>query len=166
MTVTHPDMVRFFMTIPEAAQLVLQAGAMGKGGEIYVLHMGEPVRIVDLARDMVTLSGLRPGIDIEIVFTGKRPGEKLYEELSTEGEDIGDTAHPKIGIWKHRVADPEAVKKGIARLIDVADKLANGELQVELKRLVPEYDPDRRALSTTESQSELPADSPTSVTRP
>ncbi len=165
-TVTHPDMVRFFMTIPEAAQLVLQAGAMGKGGEIYVLHMGEPVRIVDLARDMVTLSGLRPGIDIEIVFTGKRPGEKLYEELSTEGEDIGDTAHPKIGIWKHRVADSEAVKKGIARLIDVADKLANGELQGELKRLVPEYDPDRRALSTTESQSGLPADSPTSVTHP
>jgi len=143
-TVTHPEMVRFFMTIPEAAQLVLQAGVMGKGGEIYVLHMGDPVKIVDLARDMITLSGLRPGVDIEIVFTGKRPGEKLYEELSSEGEDIGDTAHPKIGIWKHRVADPETVQRGIQRLIDVADKLANGELQRELARLVPEYSPDER----------------------
>ncbi|MCH9035173.1 MAG: polysaccharide biosynthesis protein [Planctomycetes bacterium] len=165
-TVTHPDMVRFFMTIPEAAQLVLQAGAMGKGGEIYVLHMGDPVRIVDLARDMVTLSGLRPGIDIEIVFTGKRPGEKLYEELSTEGEDIGDTAHPKIGIWKHRIADPDTVRRGIARLIDVADKLSNGELQAELKRLVPEYNPDRRELSTGESQCESSTDSSTSLTHP
>ena len=165
-TVTHPDMVRFFMTIPEAAQLVLQAGAMGKGGEIYVLHMGEPVRIVDLARDMVTLSGLRPGIDIDIVFTGKRPGEKLYEELSTEGEDIGDTAHPKIGIWKHRIADPDAVRRGIARLIDVADKLSNGELQAELQGLVPEYNPDRRELSTGESQCESSTDSSTSLTHP
>ncbi|MCH7995782.1 MAG: polysaccharide biosynthesis protein [Planctomycetes bacterium] len=141
-TVTHPDMVRFFMTIPEAAQLVLQAGAMGKGGEIYVLHMGDPVRIVDLARDMVTLSGLRPGIDIEIVFTGKRPGEKLYEELSTEGEDIGDTAHPKIGIWKLRSEDPQAMRKGIERLLAAADTASNEALQAELKLLVPEYTPD------------------------
>ncbi|MCZ6766923.1 MAG: nucleoside-diphosphate sugar epimerase/dehydratase, partial [bacterium] len=165
-TVTHPDMVRFFMTIPEAAQLVLQAGAMGKGGEIYVLHMGEPVRIVDLARDMVTLSGLRPGIDIEIVFSGKRPGEKLYEELSGEGEDIGDTAHPKIGIWKHRITDADAVRTGVARLIEVADKLANRELQDELKRLVPEYHPDGRALTNGEAQCESSPDSSTSFTHP
>ena len=165
-TVTHPDMVRFFMTIPEAAQLVLQAGAMGKGGEIYVLHMGEPVRIVDLARDMVTLSGLRPGIDIEIVFSGKRPGEKLYEELSAEGEDIGDTAHPKIGIWKHRITDADAVRKGVARLIEVADKLANRELQDELKRLVPEYHPDGRDFLTGEADCESSVDSSTSPTHP
>ena len=141
-TVTDPEMVRFFMTIPEAAQLVLQAGTMGNGGEIYVLHMGEPVKIVDLARDMITLSGLRPGADIEIVFSGKRPGEKLFEELSSEGEHIGDTAHPKIGIWKHRPEDGDAVHRGIERLIAAADTMTNGDLQIELQRLVPEYQPD------------------------
>jgi len=138
-TVTHPDMVRFFMTIPEAAQLVLQAGTMGAGGEIYVLHMGDPVRIVDLARDMITLSGLRPGIDIEIEFSGVRPGEKLYEELSGEGEDIGDTAHPKIGIWKHRPEQWEAVQAGIDQLISVADTAPPAELRTAMKAMVPEY---------------------------
>jgi FlaA1/EpsC-like NDP-sugar epimerase len=140
-TVTHPDMTRYFMTITEAAQLVLQAGVMGKGGEIYVLHMGEPVRIVDLARDMITLSGLRPGIDIEVVFTGKRPGEKLYEELSNEGEHIGDTAHPKIGIWKHRPADFDGIRRGIERLTAMADTCDADQVRAELKRIVPEYDP-------------------------
>ena len=81
MTVTHPEMRRYFMTIPEAAQLVLQAGAMGEGGEIFILDMGEPVRILDLAEEMITLTGLRPYDDIDIVFTGLRPGEKLFEEL-------------------------------------------------------------------------------------
>lgn len=141
-TVTHPDMKRYFMTIPEAAQLVLQAGTMGKGGEIYVLHMGEPVRIVDLARDMITLSGLRPGVDIDIVFTGIRPGEKLFEELSTKDEHIGDTAHPKIGIWKHRVTDARSVREGIERLLSIADTASTGRLRTELQRLVPEYTPD------------------------
>jgi FlaA1/EpsC-like NDP-sugar epimerase len=141
-TVTHPDMQRYFMTISEAAQLVLQAGTMGKGGEIYVLHMGEPIRIVDLARDMITLSGLRPDTDIEITISGVRPGEKLFEELSSEGEHIGDTAHPKIGIWKHRPENPQMVREGIVRLIDMADTSDNGPIQAELKRLVPEYVPD------------------------
>jgi FlaA1/EpsC-like NDP-sugar epimerase len=95
-TVTHPDMVRYFMTIPEAAQLVLQAGAMGRGGEVFVLDMGEPVRIVDLARNMIRLSGLRVGEDVEIHFTGLRPGEKLFEELYGEGEKRRPTLHPKI----------------------------------------------------------------------
>ncbi len=139
-TVTHPDMVRFFMTIPEASQLVLQAGTMGKGGEIYVLHMGDPVKIVDLARDMITLSGLRPGVDIDIVFSGIRPGEKLYEELSSEGEHIGDTAHPKIGIWKHRTEDWEAMHRGIERLLAMADTASAEQIQTELKLLVPEYE--------------------------
>jgi FlaA1/EpsC-like NDP-sugar epimerase len=95
-TVTHPDMVRYFMTIPEAAQLVLQAGAMGRGGEVFVLDMGEPVRIVDLARNMIRLSGLRVGEDVEIHFTGLRPGEKLFEELYGDGEKRRPTLHPKI----------------------------------------------------------------------
>jgi FlaA1/EpsC-like NDP-sugar epimerase len=141
-TVTHPDMERYFMTIPEASQLVLQAGTMGKGGEIYVLHMGEAVKIVDLARDMITLSGLRPGVDVEVTFTGTRPGEKLFEELSSEGEHIGDTAHPKIGIWKHRPEDPQIVQQGVERLMSMADVATNGQLQDELKRVVPEYAPD------------------------
>ena len=138
-TVTHPEMTRYFMTIPEAAQLVLQAGTMGRGGEIYVLHMGEPVKIVDLAKDMITLSGLRPGIDIEITFCGTRPGEKLYEELSHEGEHVGDTAHPKIGIWKHRVQDWEAVRRGIEELLAAADESTPAQLRHKLQELVPEY---------------------------
>ena len=141
-TVTHADMTRYFMTIPEAAQLVLQAGTMGRGGEIYMLHMGEPVRIIDLARDMITLSGLRPDIDIEIVFSGKRPGEKLFEELLSVGEDIGDTSHPKIMIWKHRPEDREAVRSGVERLEAMVDSYTNGQIQAELKSIVPEYSPD------------------------
>lgn len=143
LTVTHPEMTRYFMTIPEAAQLVLQAGTMGKGGEIYILHMGEPVRIVDLARDMITLSGLRPGIDIEIVFTGIRAGEKLFEELSSAGEDVGDTPHPKIGIWKHRTQDWNVVRQGIETLMQSCDGASADELRAELCKLVPEYSPGR-----------------------
>ena len=138
-TVTHPEMTRYFMTIPEAAQLVLQAGTMGRGGEIYVLHMGEPVKIVDLAKDMITLSGLRPGVDIEITFCGTRPGEKLYEELSHEGEHVGDTAHPKIGIWKHRVQDWETVRRSIGELLTVADEGVPAEIRGKLHEVVPEY---------------------------
>lgn len=145
-TVTHPDMTRYFMTIPEAAQLVLQAGTMGQGGEIYMLHMGEPVRILDLARDMITLSGLRPGVDIEIVFTGKRPGEKLYEELANEGENLGPTSHPKIGIWKFRPENRESVLAGIQRLIALADAGDLADIQSELKRIVPEYNPNGDAV--------------------
>lgn len=138
-TVTHPDMKRYFMTITEAAQLVLQAGTMGRGGEIYVLQMGEPVRIVDLARDMITLSGLRPDVDVDITFSGIRPGEKLFEELSIDGEHIGDTSHPKIGIWKHRREDLRLVQEGVSRLLSMADCSTNGQLHAELRRLVPEF---------------------------
>jgi FlaA1/EpsC-like NDP-sugar epimerase len=162
-TVTHPEMERYFMTIPEAAQLVLQAGAMGKGGEIYVLHMGKPVKIVDLARDMITLSGLRPGTDIEIKFSGIRPGEKLYEELLSEGEHIGDTAHPKIGIWKHRPEDPAAVRRGIDVLIAVADQAEDAQIRSLLAQLVPEYAPqdtERDRPSSAGASSGVSAPSP------
>src|SRR5204863_8050869 len=126
--VTHPDMTRYFMTIPEATQLVLQAGAMGQGGEIFVLDMGEPVKILDLAREMITLSGFRPGEDIEITFTGVRPGEKLYEELSIEGEDVSRTAHPKIGIWQQRSKDWSTLVPAIQRLVSEADSLMRDAL--------------------------------------
>lgn len=149
-TVTHPEMKRYFMTIAEASQLVLQAGAMGKGGEIYLLHMGEPVKIVDLARDMISLSGLRPGIDIDIVFSGVRPGEKLFEELSGLGEHVGDTAHPKIGVWKHRPTDWEALRAGILRLLNVANTAEPDELQAEMQLLVPEYTPDHGSMDTVD----------------
>ncbi len=138
-TVTHPEMVRYFMTIPEAAQLVLQAGAMGSGGEIYVLDMGEPVKIVDLARDMITLSGLRPGRDIEVVFTGLRPGEKLFEELSIEGEDVARTGHPKIGIWKHKPGDFEQICRGIDELIKLSLADDVDAIRRSLRALVPEF---------------------------
>lgn len=157
-TVTHKDMTRYFMTITEAAQLVLQAGAMGKGGEIYVLQMGDPVKIVDLARDMITLSGLKPGRDIEIEFSGIRPGEKLYEELSNEGEDIGDTAHPKIGIWKHRPTVFETLKKSIDRLLTMADTAAENEIKAELQQIVPDYQPDLDLESVSQSdKTEYPS---------
>ena len=96
LTVTHPEASRYFMLIPEAAGLILQAGAMGEGGEVFVLDMGEPVKIVDLAKNLIRLSGKELGVDAEIVFTGLRPGEKLHEELIVEGEDVSGTTHPKV----------------------------------------------------------------------
>jgi FlaA1/EpsC-like NDP-sugar epimerase len=138
-TVTHPDMMRYFMTIPEASQLVLEAGAMGTGGEIYVLDMGDPVKIVDLARDMITLSGLRPEIDIDIQFTGPRPGEKLMEELSIQGEDFAPTNHPKIGIWKHRPEDFDHICRSIERLVALADVDNPDAIRAQLRDVVPEY---------------------------
>jgi len=138
-TVTHPEMKRYFMTIPEASQLVLQAATMGKGGEIFVLDMGEPVKIVDLARELITLSGFRPGEDIEMVFTGPRLGEKLFEELSIKGEDMQPTRHPKIGIWKNIPVDHDKIQAGINELLDVAKKQDYNEIVQRIKELVPEY---------------------------
>lgn len=138
-TITHPEMKRYFMTIPEASQLVLQAAAMGKGAEIFVLDMGEPVKIVDLARELITLSGYRPGEDIEMVFTGPRPGEKLFEELSIKGEDMLPTKHPKIGIWKNIVTDREKLHRGMAELIKTAQTSNHVQITDKLRKLVPEY---------------------------
>ena len=138
-TVTHPDMRRYFMTIPEASQLVLQAATMGKGGEIFVLDMGEPVKIVDLARELIILSGFKPGEDIEIAFTGLRPGEKLFEELSIEGEDMQHTRHPKIGIWKNMPMDRTKLRGNMDELIAVAQSQQHNVIVAKIKKLVPGY---------------------------
>lgn len=142
-TVTHPEMRRYFMTIPEASQLVLQAASMGKGGEIFVLDMGEPVKIVDLATELITLSGFRPGEDIEIAYTGARPGEKLFEELSIEGEDMLATKHPKIHIWKNIPKDRQTLRAEISKLIDVAQAQDHGKIVEVIKQLIPEYMGDK-----------------------
>ena len=137
-TVTHPDMVRYFMTIPEASQLVLQAGAMGQGGEILVLDMGEPVKILDLAKDMIRLSGLRPVDDIEIAFSGVRPGEKLFEELGTAGEQHTKTRHPKIFIGQIRGVDVAVLDEAVARLVSLAVADDGLGIRTELRTLLPE----------------------------
>jgi len=143
-TVTHPEMRRYFMTIPEASQLVLQAATMGNGGEIFVLDMGEPVKIVDLAKELITLSGFRPGEDIEIVFTGTRPGEKLFEELSIKGEDMVLTRHPKISIWqKNQPLSREQLIEKINNLVAVADFQDHKQIVAHIKELVPEYIGDK-----------------------
>ena len=137
-TVTHPDMRRYFMTIPEAAQLVLQAGAMGSGGEIFILDMGEPVRILDLAVAMITLTGLKPFEEMDIVFTGLRPGEKLYEELELFGEDIAKTRHPKIFIGKLGAYSSEEVERALDRLGEFARSGNNDETRRFLNSFLPE----------------------------
>lgn len=138
-TVTHPDMQRYFMTIPEASQLVLQAATMGKGGEVFLLDMGEPVKIADLARELITLSGYRPDEDIEIKYTGMRPGEKLFEELSIAGEDMKQTPHPKIAVWQNIPADETELHKTIDELISIVDTASYNEIVQVIKKIIPEY---------------------------
>jgi FlaA1/EpsC-like NDP-sugar epimerase len=138
LTVTHPDMTRYFMTIPEASQLVLQAGTMGEGGEIFILDMGEPVRILDLARDVITLCGLKPYEDIDIIFTGTRPGEKLFEELQTNEEAMTKTRHPKIFIGKIADYPEERVSRTLLRLTALARREDELELRKCLINLLPE----------------------------
>lgn len=138
-TVTHPEIYRYFMTIPEAVQLIMQAGAMGKGNEVFVLDMGEPIKIADLARDMITLSGLEPEKDIKIVFTGLRPGEKLYEELLTDGEHIKATLHEKIKVADLEDTDWGFVERMIDHLLTMLQNGTSDDLILQVKRLVPEY---------------------------
>jgi FlaA1/EpsC-like NDP-sugar epimerase len=138
-TVTHPEMRRYFMTIPEASQLVLQAGGMGEGGEIYILDMGEPVKIVDLARDLITLSGLKPDEDIEIRFSGVRPGEKLFEELSTDSEHADKTKHPKVFIGRIKSHAWELVTVGVDALLGLAREAQVEHVRAAIGDLVPEY---------------------------
>ena len=138
-TVTHPEMQRYFMTIPEATQLVIQAGAMGKSGQIMILDMGTPVKIIDLARDMITLSGFRPDVDIQIEFQGIRPGEKLFEELRTSGEDVLPTHHHKIFVWQSRGCTTREIETALAQLQSVTNGASLDQVRDVLKRIVPEF---------------------------
>jgi FlaA1/EpsC-like NDP-sugar epimerase len=138
-TVTDRNINRFFMTIPEAAQLVLQAGAFAKGGEIFVLDMGEPVKIYDLAKDLIRLSGFVPDVDIKIEFTGLRPGEKLYEEVLMDEEGIGKTAHNKIFVAKPAGYNIEELKKRFQELSLLCEKGDNAAIVRKLKEVVPTY---------------------------
>jgi FlaA1/EpsC-like NDP-sugar epimerase len=141
-TVTHPEMRRYFMTIPEAVQLVLQAAVLGRGGEVFVLDMGEPVKIVDLASDLIRLSGLVPGEDVKIEFTGIRPGEKLFEELRLDGETVEKTAHPQIFLLrKEKRGELEEAEVGELERV-CANGAARAEILPRLKRLVPDYAPE------------------------
>lgn len=138
-TITHPDITRYFMTIPEATQLVLEAAAIGKGGEIFVFDMGDSIKIVDLARKMILLVGMKEGKDISIVYTGLRPGEKLYEELLANNENTLPTHHSQILIGKVREYDYEDVKVIIEELIKSFDTQNNDMIVQRMKDLVPEY---------------------------
>jgi FlaA1/EpsC-like NDP-sugar epimerase len=151
-TVTHPEMRRYFMTIPEAVQLVLQAGGLGRGGEVFVLDMGEPVKIADLAADLIRLSGKEVGKDIEIRFTGTRAGEKLYEELFFDAEHATPTEHPKVLKAKNS-ALPIGVSTVVNDLIVAAQEgWPAEELRTLLKRLVPDYEPSLAGMPVREAK--------------
>ena len=138
-TVTHPDIQRYFMTIPEACQLILQAGVIGRGGEIFALDMGEPVKISYLAEQLIRLSGKTPGEDIEIVYTGLRPGEKLYEELFHNAEKLVETSHPKILLAQCRALDKDKLEKSLDAMQRVCDEGNDAALRDMLVKLVPEH---------------------------
>jgi FlaA1/EpsC-like NDP-sugar epimerase len=141
-TVTHPDIIRYFMTIPEAARLVVQAGAMAKGGEIFILDMGDPVKIDDLARDMIRLSGYTPDVDIKIEYTGLRPGEKLYEELMQAEEGTTKSSHDGIFIAKPETYTMEQVEEKLSVLRDAVGK--DDETVVKcLAEVVPTFQPEK-----------------------
>jgi FlaA1/EpsC-like NDP-sugar epimerase len=138
-TVTDPEMQRYFMTIPEACKLVMEAGAMAEGGEVFVLDMGEPVKIVDLAKDLIRLSGLRPGVDIAIEFVGMRPGEKLFEELGLASEKVNPTGHPRINQWATSQGDSH-LPSGLDVLRQAIAQHDASQVRALLRTLVPEFE--------------------------
>jgi FlaA1/EpsC-like NDP-sugar epimerase len=138
-TVTHPDIIRYFMTIPEASSLVLEAATLGLGGEIFIFDMGQPVKISDLAKNMIRLAGFVPGKDIEIIYTGLRPGEKLYEELLNQKELTIPTSHEKILVAKVREYDYDVVSVLIDKLIHSAQEGKTFPTVQIMKEIVPEY---------------------------
>ena len=142
-TVTHPGVVRYFMTIEEAAQLVVQAGSMGKNGDVFVLDMGKPVKIEHLARDLIRLSGYTPDVDIHIKYVGLRPGEKLYEETLTAEEGISSSSHKKIFIARPEVIDQNIFNKNLKKLLSVADSkdFERQPAEALLKIIVPSFKP-------------------------
>jgi len=153
-TVTHPDVKRYFMTIPEAVQLVLQSSVLGHGGEVFLLDMGEPVRIVDLAGDLIKLSGLEVGRDIEIIFTGMRPGEKLFEELFTKGEDYKRTEHQKIFIAPNAsTLVPDSLDSSILALSQAAEDNDRDAIIRNLVHLIPEYTPQALPRAAAENDA-------------
>ncbi|MBX3260955.1 MAG: polysaccharide biosynthesis protein [Labilithrix sp.] len=165
-TVTHPEMQRYFMTIPEACQLVLQAGAMGSGGEIFVLDMGEPVKIVDLARDLVRLSGLNPDHDIEIRFTGMRPGEKLFEEIAVDEENVDKTKHPKIYVGRFRPQALAEVERNVAELHRLSDGRDLDAIKRAFRRIVPEYSEGAHDAASEPPAPNEPRDADERISRP
>jgi FlaA1/EpsC-like NDP-sugar epimerase len=140
-TVTHPDIIRYFMTIPEAVSLVIQAGAYAKGGEIFILDMGEPVKIDDLAKNLIRLSGYTLGVDMEIKYTGLRPGEKLYEELLMDEEGLQDTANKLIHIGKPIEFDKDGFEEKLEKIKEVAYSESQADVRKYIKELVPTYRP-------------------------
>ncbi len=166
-TVTHEEMTRYFMTIPEAVQLVLQAGVIGEGGEVFVLDMGEPVKIVDLARDMIELSGLRPYEDVDIVFTGIRPGEKLHETLFYADETLSPTTHEKILMSRNGCGGPlvDDLDSKLSQLEQFAAECREPEIRDTLERIMsscggPEPETSTATLVTTPIVAPLPQPAP------
>jgi len=153
-TVTHPEMRRYFMTIPEATQLVMQAGAIGGGGEVFVLDMGQPMRILDLAQQMIRQAGLVEGKDIEIRFTGMRPGEKLFEELASDDQRTAPTSHAKIRVWDLPVTQSRMLENRLERLDGVIDAPTNIVIET-LRSCVPEFQPSMRGESKAEIEVEI-----------
>ncbi len=155
--VTHPDVRRFFMTIPEAAQLVLQAAAMGRGGEIFVLDMGESIRIDDLARSLIALSGFQPDEEIGIVYTGLRPGEKLYEELSALEEETSESPHEKIKVFVGAGLPFEEMMEHLGELRKLVARRDSAGLILKLKEIVPDYNPSLSLLRQLVPQENMNA---------
>jgi FlaA1/EpsC-like NDP-sugar epimerase len=165
-TVTHREIIRYFMTIPEACQLVLEAGFMGKGGEIFIFDMGKPVRIYDLAEKMISLSGYVPDKDIKIVETGLRPGEKLFEELLANHEENLPTLHKRIMVARMRPMDYVSAKQEIEQLLKGLEEMDELEIVKSMKRIVPEYVSENSRymeLDTADRQEQISGEAPVIV---